>query len=66
MHQVALITGCSSGIGYENALMLARNGFQTFATMRNTKKSDSLEEIIKKERLDLNIRELDVNDDTSI
>jgi short-subunit dehydrogenase len=66
MHQVALITGCSSGIGYETALMLARNGFHTFATMRNTKKSDSLEEIIKKERLDLNIRELDVNDNTSI
>ena len=65
-HQVVLITGCSSGIGYETALMLARNGFLTFATMRNTKKSDSLEEIIKKERLDLNIRELDVNDDTSI
>ena len=66
MHQVALITGCSSGLGYETALMLARNGFHTFATMRNTKKSDSLEEIIKKERLDLIIRELDVNDDTSI
>ena len=65
-HQVVLITGCSSGIGYETALMLARNGFHTFATMRNTKKSDSLEEIIKKERLDLIIRELDVNDDTSI
>jgi short-subunit dehydrogenase len=65
-HQVALITGCSSGIGYETALMLARNGFHTFATMRNTKKSDSLEEIIKKERLDLIIRELDVNDDRSI
>ena len=66
MHQVALITGCSSGIGYETALMLARNGYHTFATMRNTKKSDSLEEIIEKERLNLNIRELDVNDDTSI
>ena len=66
MHEVALITGCSSGIGYETALMLARNGYHTFATMRNTKKSDSLEEIIRKERLDLNIRQLDVNDDTSI
>ena len=66
MHEVALITGCSSGIGYETALMLARNGYHTFATMRNTKKSDSLEEIIRKERLDLNIRELDINDNTSI
>ena len=66
MHQVALITGCSSGIGYETALMLARNGYHTFATMRNTKKSDSLEEIIRKERLDLNIRELDINDNKAI
>jgi len=46
--------------------MLARNGYHTFATMRNTKKSDSLEEIIRKERLDLNIRELDINDNKAI
>jgi short-subunit dehydrogenase len=66
MHQVALITGCSSGIGYETALMLGRNGFRTFATMRNTKKSDSLQEIIRKEGLDVSIRQLDVNDNASI
>lgn len=66
MRQVALITGCSSGIGYETALMLARNGFRTFATMRNIKKSDSLQEIIRKEGLDVNIRQLDVNDNASI
>jgi short-subunit dehydrogenase len=66
MHQVALITGCSSGIGYETALMLARNGFHTFATMRDTKKSDSLQEIIRNESLDLKIQELDINDDASI
>jgi len=66
MHQVALITGCSSGIGYETALMLARNGFRTFATMRNTKKSDSLQEIIRKEGLDVSIQQLDVNDNASI
>ena len=66
MHQVALITGCSSGIGYETALMLGRNGFRTFATMRNTKKSDSLQEIIRKEGLDVNIHQLDVNDNESI
>jgi short-subunit dehydrogenase len=66
MHRVALITGCSSGIGYETALMLGRNGFRTFATMRNTKKSDSLQEIIRKEGLDVSIQQLDVNDNASI
>ena len=66
MRQVALITGCSSGIGYETALMLARKGFHTFATMRNTKKSEPLEKIIEKEKLPLNILELDVNDDASV
>jgi len=66
MHRVALITGCSSGIGYETALMLGRNGFRTFATMRNTKKSDSLQEVIRKEGLDVSIQQLDVNDNASI
>jgi short-subunit dehydrogenase len=66
MRQVALITGCSSGIGYETALMLARKGVHTFATMRNTKKSEPLKKIIEKEKLPLNILELDVNDDASI
>lgn len=66
MHQVALITGCSSGIGYETALLLGRNGFRTFATMRNTKKSDSLQEIIRKEGLDVSIQQLDVNNNESI
>jgi short-subunit dehydrogenase len=66
MRQVALITGCSSGIGYETALMLARKGFHTFATMRNTKKSEPLEKIIEKEKVPLNILELDVNDDASV
>lgn len=66
MHQVALITGCSSGIGYETALMLARNGYHTFATMRNTKKSNSLLEISEQEKLPLRVIELDVNDEISI
>jgi short-subunit dehydrogenase len=46
--------------------MLARNGFHTFATMRDTKKSDSLAKTSEKEKLALEILELDVNDDTSI
>jgi NAD(P)-dependent dehydrogenase (short-subunit alcohol dehydrogenase family) len=35
---VALVTGSSSGIGLETALLLARNGFKTYASMRNLEK----------------------------
>lgn len=66
MLQVALITGCSSGIGYETALMLARSGYHTIATMRNVKKSNSLLKTSEEENLPLKVLELDVNDVTSI
>ena len=66
MRQVALITGSSSGIGYETSLALARSGFCTYAGVRNTKNSDILEKKIAKEKLDLNILQLDVNDKSSI
>ena len=36
---VAVVTGSSSGIGFETALLLARSGFHTYATMRNLEKS---------------------------
>jgi len=32
--QVAVVTGISSGMGFETSLMLERNGFHTYATMR--------------------------------
>lgn len=63
---VALVTGSSSGIGYETALMLARNGFDTYATMRNTNKSKEITEIAKKEDLPLRVLKLDVTDDGSL
>ena len=40
MAKVAVVTGTSSGIGYETSLLLARNQFTTYATMRNMSKSE--------------------------
>ena len=63
--RVAVVTGTSSGIGFETALTLARNGFYTYATMRNLKKSTHIKEIANKEALPLQVIELDVDDDLS-
>ena len=64
--KVALVTGSSSGIGYETALLLARNGFDTFATMRNMNKSKGITEVSERENLPLRVLQLDVNDDKSV
>ena len=64
--KVALVTGSSSGIGYETSLLLARNGFHTCATMRNTEKSESLRKIAEKEKLPIEFLQLDVTDDDSV
>ena len=63
---VAIVTGSSSGIGFEIALMLARNGFQTYATMRNLAKSENIKSIASKENLPIHIQQLDVTDDKSL
>jgi short-subunit dehydrogenase len=64
--KVAIVTGSSSGIGYATSLLLARNRFHTYATMRNIEKSGDIQEIANKERLPLQVIQLDVNDDASI
>jgi NAD(P)-dependent dehydrogenase (short-subunit alcohol dehydrogenase family) len=63
---VALVTGSSSGIGYETSLMLARSGFLTYTTMRNLNKSGDIKAIASKENLPIRITQLDVTDDVSI
>src|ERR671934_134336 len=65
-HKVAVVTGSSTGIGYETSLTLARNGFLTYATMRNLNKSENIKSVATKENLPLHIIQLDVNDDTSV
>jgi NAD(P)-dependent dehydrogenase (short-subunit alcohol dehydrogenase family) len=64
--KVSVVTGSSSGIGLETSLTLARNGFLTYATMRNLKKADSVNETANKEKLPIKVLQLDVTDDKSV
>lgn len=70
--KVAIVTGSSSGIGYATSLLLARNGFYTYASARNIDKSSrldykiSLQSIAEAERLPLEPIQLDVTDDSSV
>jgi len=66
MAKVALVTGSSSGIGFETALSLARDNYFTYASMRNTGKAGKIQEIAKKENLNLKVIELNVDKEDSI
>lgn len=60
MNQNVLITGTSTGVGYEAALAFARKGYKVYATMRKLAKSDALRKVIEDEQLDMEVLELDV------
>ncbi len=66
--KVVVITGSSTGIGYETALTLARNRFFTYATMRNLEgeSAEKLTNISRSENLPLQVIQLDVNNDKSV
>ena len=64
--KVAIVTGSSSGIGHEIALILARNGFRTYASMRDLQKNSRLKSIKDKENLSLEFVQLDVTDENSV
>lgn len=63
---VAVVTGSSTGIGYEMSLALARNGFYTYATMRDITKSDAINKIADQENLPLEVLRLDVDNEDSV
>jgi NAD(P)-dependent dehydrogenase (short-subunit alcohol dehydrogenase family) len=49
---IALVTGASSGIGLETSLLLARNGFYTYATTRKSESdSNAITNAAKKENI---------------
>jgi NAD(P)-dependent dehydrogenase (short-subunit alcohol dehydrogenase family) len=66
--KIAVVTGSSSGIGFETSLLLARNGFYTYATIRSLDKSSKLVDISNEEdnNLSLDVLQLDVTDDKSV
>src|SRR6476661_707876 len=64
--KVAVVTGSSTGIGFETCLALAKNGYFTYATMRDLKKSERIERIAHDKNLQIKIIEMDVNKDESV
>ncbi len=64
--KVAVVTGSSSGIGLETSLLLAKNGFRTFATVRNLDKANAIRNISDKGELPIQVVELDVSSDKSV
>ena len=49
MEKIAVVTGSSSGIGFETSLALAREGFFTYATMRDLGKAEEIKKISEDE-----------------
>jgi NAD(P)-dependent dehydrogenase (short-subunit alcohol dehydrogenase family) len=57
---VVVITGCSSGIGFESALAFARRGDRVHACVRDMDRSEHLKALAREEGLDLHFNLLDV------
>lgn len=64
--KVAVVTGSSSGIGLETSVLLAKNGFHTYATARNPEKSQTLIDIARDNGLPIQTMQLDVTSDKSV
>jgi NAD(P)-dependent dehydrogenase (short-subunit alcohol dehydrogenase family) len=64
--KVALVTGSSRGIGFVTSITLARNGFLTYASMRNLDKEKEIRLVGDKEMIPLKTIQLDVTDSTSV
>jgi len=64
--KVAIVTGSSSGIGFETSLMLAKNGFNVYATMRDLSKSEKIRKIADDKKLPIEVGQLDVTSENSV
>ena len=71
MARTIVITGCSTGFGYEAALRFARRGDRVYATMRgvdakNQEAAGTLRAAASDEGIDLRVLEMDVTSDASV
>jgi NAD(P)-dependent dehydrogenase (short-subunit alcohol dehydrogenase family) len=64
--KIAVVTGSSSGIGFETSLLLVKNGFRTYATVRNPNKAKALRDIADRGELPIRVAELDADSDKSV
>jgi NAD(P)-dependent dehydrogenase (short-subunit alcohol dehydrogenase family) len=64
--KVAVVTGSSSGVGFKTSVLLAKNGFYTYATMRNIDKSNKIIDLTKRDNLPLEVLQLDVSNNESV
>ena len=64
--KVAVVSGSSTGIGFETCLLFARNRILTYATMRDLSKADLIKKIAEKEKLPLKVIQMDVDKDDSV
>ncbi len=60
MKKIVVVTGTSTGLGLETALLFGQNGFKVYATMRDLTKGDAIQNRIKEEKLDIELLPLDV------
>ena len=63
--QIALVTGANKGIGFETARQLAARGITVLLGARDEKRGLEAAETLKKEGLDVQFIQLDVNDPAS-
>jgi NAD(P)-dependent dehydrogenase (short-subunit alcohol dehydrogenase family) len=64
--KVAVVTGSSTGIGFETCLLFARSGIRTYATMRDLTKADLIKNVAEKEKLPLSFIQMNVDKDDSV
>ena len=61
-----LITGCSTGIGFATAELMARNSHTVYATMRNPQHAPELAQLAERDNLPITILPMDVDSDESV